>query len=288
MKNIKFLLFIIILIFSNVLLSQDMSSLSKSLISLEQHIDNKQFAKQFKKHKKNWELSCNQADSINDLITNINTLNKIFSDATLIEKGSEIISFNLNYIDICNKLLNFELNLFKDNLSFSKEELDDWKKNINQLIDAENKRVLILQEDLRNKISAEVKSEFNNLFLKVLEFSENKEIKEVSEIKFINANINITTDDDDISQYEINYNVNKDKELSKNLYALFIEEMKSNLPKQYKKTNLYDMNCLDRKMTVFEFQGEKFAETAKRSTISIGILKDNYNVFVYITEPVFR
>ena len=58
MKNIKFLLFIIILIFSNVLLSQDMSSLSKNLISLEQHIDNKQFKKQFKKHKKNWELSC--------------------------------------------------------------------------------------------------------------------------------------------------------------------------------------------------------------------------------------
>jgi hypothetical protein len=48
------------------------------------------------------------------------------------------------------------------------------------------------------------------------------------------------------------------------------------------------MNCLDRKMIVFEFQGEKFAETAKRSTISIGILKENYNVFVYITEPVFR
>jgi hypothetical protein len=288
MKNIKFLLFIIILIFSNVLLSQDMSSLSKNLISLEQHIDNKQFKKQFKKHKKNWELSCNQADSIINLIKNINILSKIFSDATLLEEGSEIIPFNFNYIDLCNQLLNLELNLFKDNLSFSKEELDEWKRNINQLIDAENKRILALQEYLRNKISAEVKSEFNNMFLKVLKFSENKEIKEVSEIKFINANINITTDNDDISQYEINYNVNKDKELSKNLHTLFIEEMKSNLPKQYKKTNLYDMNCLDRKMTVFEFQGEKFAETAKRSTISIGILKDNYNVFVYITEPVFR
>ena len=113
------------------------------------------------------------------------------------------------------------------------------------------------------------------------------EIK-VSEIKFINANNNITTDNDNISQYSINYNVNEDKEFSSQLYSYLIEAIKLNLSIQYNKTNLYDMKCLDRKMIVFEFQGEKFAETAKRSTLSIGILKENYNVFVYITEPVFR
>jgi len=285
MKNIKFLLFIIILIFSNVLLSQDVFSFSEHLISLEQHIDNKQFKKQFKKQKKTWELSCSQSVSVNDLIKNINILNEVFSNLT--SNNIEELS-NVNYVELCKYLLHLEMNLYKDNLSFSIEDLDDWKKDINELINIENKRLLALQEDIRNKIFEEVKSEFNNKFLKVLEFSKNKEIKEVSGIKFINANINITTDADDISQYEINYNVNKDKELSKYLYSLFIEEMKSNLPKQYNKTNLYDMKCLERKMTVFEFQGEKFAETAKQSTISIGILKDSYNVFVYITEPVFR
>jgi len=288
MKNIKFLLFIIILIFSNVLLSQDVFSLSEHLISLEQHIDNKQFKKQFKKHKKTWELSCSQADNVNDLIKNINILNKIFSDANLLEKSSEIIPFNFNYIDLCNQLLNLELNLFKDHLSFSKEELDDWKKNINQLVDAENKRLLVLQVVIRNKKLEQIKSDFINKFLKVFEYSENKEIIKVSEIKFINANNNITTDNDNISQYSINYNVNEDKEFSSQLYSYLIEAIKLNLSIQYNKTNLYDMKCLDRKMIVFEFQGEKFAETAKRSTLSIGILKENYNVFVYITEPVFR
>ena len=285
MKNIKFLIFIIILIFSNVLLSQDVFSFSEHLISLEQHIDNKQFKKQFKKQKKTWELSCSQSVNINELIKNINILNEAFSNLT--SNNIEELS-NVNYVELCKYLLHLEMTLYKDNLSFSINELNDWRKEINELIAIENKRLLALQENLRNKILKEVKYEFNNKFLKVLEFSENKEIKEVSEIKFINANINITTDADDISQYQINYNVNKDKDLSKHLYSLFIEEIKSNLPQQYKKTNLYDMKCHERKMIVYEFQGEKFAETAKRSTISIGILKDNYNVFVYITEPVFR
>ena len=67
-----------------------------------------------------------------------------------------------------------------------------------------------------------------------------------------------------------------------------VEIVEKNLPEGYKRGKMFSGEFLTGFKITFDFEGQKFADTAKRPVIEIGIDKVNFDVVLMIIEPLFK
>ncbi len=294
---------LVCIIFWSCFISQDIASLSNEIVQLEQNLHDKAFDKAWKKNRKSWEENCKNAKSTNELIAAFNQLSDVYSSSTgaVHYKMPEI-----KFTAFCKALIKFKGQLNKEHLNFSENEYSQWDNNINSIIDAENNRIkeeqLKLEEEkkLKNKqIIENMMVDFEKNYLLVLEGAKKGSFQNVrTDIGSKNkyglscvfqeaSESKIMVDEDDVYQFVLAYS-SEDKELSLELEKFIVSIIEKNLPEGFKKGAMFNGSYVSNSTTKYEFEGLKFAETAKRPSISIGVKKDDFQVDFTITEPLFK
>ncbi|GEM_PF-6248906 len=284
------------LLFVTIYMAQDISSLSKELLELEQHIQFKQFNKDWKKSKKSWEEKCSSSKSVADLVKLMNQLAGVYANS------SEKAQFNvpeLEYAPLCNALLNFKTQVSKEHLVFKDGSDKVWQDKVRSLIEKENKR---LEADKIKKDQELIESLMVGLeenYKKVLLGAEKGSFKEVRKqtsdklvfdllLDFNNAKESkIYVDEDDVYMFKLVYK-SGDEQLAEKIQEKIIGIIENNLPEGYKKGRMFSGEFLTGFKITYDFEGQKFADTAKHPLIEIGIDKVNFDVVLMITEPLFK
>jgi hypothetical protein len=51
---------------------------------------------------------------------------------------------------------------------------------------------------------------------------------------------------------------------------------------------MFDGSFVSSFLKVFDFQGQKFADTAKHPRVELGVRNDTYDVYFSVVEPLFK
>lgn len=102
--------------------------------------------------------------------------------------------------------------------------------------------------------------------------------------------IYITEDDEGLFEYVCYYNCGHFKDNATVLLDQLVGFVDGLKPEGFVKLDNVNIQYEDRKSYTFEFEGEKFADTGKKPTSTLGIVKEDdlYLAVVRITEPVFK
>ena len=287
---------IINLFFISFLIAQDISSLSNELLELEQHIQYKQFNKDWKKSKKSWEEKCINSKSVTDLVKLMNQFAGVYA------KSSNTPQFNfpdLEYYPLCNALINFKAQINENHLDFSEEEANKWEQKVKSLIDKEKAR-LEKEKNKRNQEFLEsLMVRFEENYLKVFSGAQKGSFKEVRKetadkqvfdllLDFKNAKESrIYVDEDDVYMFKLIFAAG-DEQLAERIQEKIIGIINKHLPESYKRGKMFSGEFLTGFKITYDFQGQKFADTAKHPLIELGIDKANFDVILMITEPLFK
>ena len=293
---------LICLFISNAFIGQDISIVSEKLIVLQQNIQSKSFDKAWKKNKKSWKEECSKALSIKELLLLFDQLAQVYSSETGTQtfKMDQVIesSDELRFTTFCEQLIRFEELITKDNI-YKPDDDDKWKNQLIQLIESENIRIEEEKSKKYKQIIANMTIGLEANYLKVFEGAkkgsfqnirtESSSSKEYGlNIKFNEASVSkILVDEDDVYQFMLVYPA-ADNELAHRIQETLISMVENNLPTGFKRGKMFNGEFLTGFVITFDFQGIKFAETAKHPTIEIGINKNNYNVSLMVIEPLFR
>jgi len=277
-------------------MAQDISSLSNELLELEQHIQFKQFNKDWKKSKKSWEEKCSNSTSVADLVKLMNQLAGVYANS------SEKAQFNvpeLEYASLCNALLNFKAQVSKEHLVFKDGSDKVWEDKVRSLIEKENKRLEAEKIKKDQELMESLMVGFEDNYQKVLSGAKKGSFKEVRKqtsnknvfdllLDFKNSKESkIYVDEDDVYMFKLVY-ASGDEQLAEKIQQQIIEIIENNLPESYKKGRMYSGEFLTGFKITYDFQGQKFADTAKHPLVEIGIDKANFDVVLMITEPLFK
>ena len=287
---------IINLLFVTIYMAQDISSLSNELLELEQHIQFKQFNKDWKKSKKSWEEKCSNSTSVADLVKLMNQLAGVYANS------SEKAQFNvpeLEYASLCNALLNFKAQVSKEHLVFKDGSDKVWEDKVRSLIEKENKRLeaekIKKDQELMESLMVGLEENYNKVLLGAKKGSFKELRKQTSNknvydllLDFKNSKESkIYVDEDDVYMFKLVY-ASGDEQLAEKIQQQIIEIIENNLPESYKKGRMYSGEFLTGFKITYDFQGQKFADTAKHPLVEIGIDKANFDVVLMITEPLFK
>ena len=282
--------------FLSVFVAQDISSLSNELLELEQHIQFKQFNKDWKKNKKTWEEKCDNTNTVPELIKLLNQLTGVYANS------SEKAQFNipeLEYAPLCNALINFKVQVSKEHLVFKNGSDKAWEDKVRSLIEKENKRLEAEKIKKHQELMGILMIDLEENYKKVLLGAEKGSFKEIRKqtsdknefdllLDFKNSKESkIYVDEDDVYMFKLVY-VSGDKQLAEKIQQQIVEIVEKNLPEGYKRGKMFSGEFLTGFKITFDFEGQKFADTAKRPVIEIGIDKVNFDVVLMIVEPLFK
>ena len=299
-KAIFFLLFSFLL---NVSFSQDVTSLSNQILTLQENINQKDFLKSWKKEKKNFEKECLNAKSDKQLIVLLNHLISTYNSST----NSAIFKIpDLRYDAFCNVLLNLIKQFPEESLSFSKVSLVKWESAVNELMVIEKVRYekeIELKEAVENKERLIVRDSILLLFQKnynlIFEGANRGSFNTIIEKNNSNkydvklsfgglATSYVIVDEDDVYQFKLFYNTSKDEKLANLIQEGIYNVINKNLPSGFKEGKMFEGNFVTSFVKIFDFQADKFADTAKHPGIELGTKKDSFEVYFSITEPLFK
>lgn len=284
------------LLFVTIYMAQDISSLSKELLELEQHIQFKQFNKDWKKSKKSWEEKCSNSKSVADLVKLMNQLAGVYANSS--EKPQYNVP-NLEYNPLCNALINFKVQINGDHLNFTGDEARLWDQKVKSLIDKEKARLgkekLKKDQELLESLMLGLEDNYKKVLIGAEKGSFKEVRKQTSDklvfdllLDFKNAKESkIYVDEDDVYVFKLVYE-SGDEQLAEKIQVKIIGIVENNLPDGYKKGRMFSGEFLTGFKITYDFEGQKFADTAKHPLIEIGIDKVNFDVILMITEPLFK
>ena len=298
-------IFCLLFFFSiNFSFTQDVSGLASQILTLEQNINHKDFVKSWKKKKNNFEKECKSAKSEKDLVALLNHLISTYNSST---KSSVFIIPDLRYDAFCNALLSLIKQFPEESLSFSEKSLDKWESEVNELMRIEKSRFekeSKLNEAIKDKERLKIKDSVVLLFEKnynlILEGANKGSFENVIEKNIANnkypvklsfgtlANCHVLVDEDNVYQFILFYNTSKDEKLANLIQKEIYNIINENLPIGFKESKMFEGNFITSFIKMFDFQAEKFADTAKHSSIELGVKKESFEVYFSITEPLFK
>jgi hypothetical protein len=304
MKFIKAIFCLLFFFNINFSFTQDVSGLASQILTLEQNINHKDFVKSWKKKKNNFEKECKSAISEKDLVTLLNHLISTYNSST---KSSIFIIPDLRYDAFCNALLSLIKQFPEESLSFSEKALDKWRSEVSELMRIEKSRFekeSKLNEAIKDKERLKIKDSVVLLFEKnynlILEGANKGSFEGVIEKSIANnkypvklsfgtlARCHVLVDEDDVYQFKLYYNTSKDEKLANQIQEGIYNVINKNLSIGFKESKMFEGNFVTSFMKIFDFQAEKFADTAKHPSIELGIKKDSFEVYFSIIEPLFK
>lgn len=290
-----------------VLNSAQLAVLKQNLLELEQNVYQKDFTKKWvKTTKKNWETKCAAANSIPELNELFNQFSDLFAQVTQFSMGNSDATDEAAFAEYLLKaksVLRAEY-IAKWNASLQNE----WENRLQKVVaegelQAKNKKQKEEGEKQLKRLTSitAVLKDFESNFKLVFEDSKKNSFKTLRSgavegvTKKSNATVNfsgashsiIELNENGILDFKIIFNCNDDEVLADKMAAELIKMIVSNIPTTYMQNNSMDAAYKNKNKFVFEFVGEKFSETAKNTTISIGIDAQTKNVILIVTEPVF-
>lgn len=283
--------------------SQDISLLGKHLVTLESNISNKAYLKTSKKEKKGWQKKCLTVDSLKDLVELTNVFVSNYNSST----GNSLFHFpDIEYLGYCNALYNLSTLIDKEDLSFNQQELKQWVEQLHVFEEQEKGRLKIineLEEQQRDKERLQavdsIRYYFENNYIKIINGAKKGSFSSIvgSDLgdKFSvsmyfgeNSQAYVTVDQDDVYQFFLYYTTNKDEKLAVLIEQEIVGIVSKNLDQGFKEGKKFDGNFSNNFIKIFDFQGQKFADTAKQPSIELGIQKKSYNVYFSVVEPLFK
>ena len=300
-KAIFCLLFFFCINFS---FTQDVSGLANQILTLEQNINHKDFVKSWKKKKNNFEKECKGAKSEKVLISLLNHLIATYNSST---NSSIFIIPDIRYDAFCNALLNLIKQFPEENLSYSEKSLGKWESEVNELMRIEKLRLekeSKFNEAVKDKERLKVKDSVVLLFEKnynlILEGANKGSFESIIGKNIVNnkypvklsfgtlANCHVLVDEDNVYQFILFYNTSKDEKLANLIQKEIYNIVNKNLPTGFNESKMFEGNFITSFMKIFDFQAEKFADTAKHPNIELGVKKESFEVYFSITEPLFK
>ena len=192
-------------------------------------------------------------------------------------------------------------------ISYSQKSLEKWESEVNELMRIEKSRFEKenkLNEAIKDKERLMVKDSVILLFEKnynlILESANKGSFESIIQKNIANnkypvklsfgalAKCHVLVDEDNVYQFILFYNTSKDEKLANLIQAGIYNVINKNLPTGFKESKMFEGNFITSFIKMFDFQAEKFADTAKRSSIELGVKKETFEVYFSITEPLFK
>jgi len=258
-----------------------------ALIDIERHAYHKKFSKKWAKTKKaDWEKSVESAGSIEELNKLFNEYSDLFAQSTSFSMGNSTAT---NEVEFVKYMMEVEGVLGED-------FVQDWSSEDRKIWQGDMEKFIVLEEEKKKKedqmarfqkMTAMVK-DFTKKFPTIWEDSKKNVFKNSTDVTIKGGSeIEITKDEYGVSSFNVFFDTEGDNEMAKKLMEEFIMVIEENVGEGYKAGNDMDPEYTGSMKKNYQFEGEKFSETAKKPTVAIGTLKDKAGVKVVITEPVF-
>lgn len=273
------------LILSIGICAQEMAK--KALLDIEQHVYDKKFSKKWKKMKQaDWEQSVQKAENIEELNKLFNEFSDLLAQSTSFSMGNASADTEVEFVEY---MLKVEGVLGDDFVSdWSADERKEWQGEMQEFVVKEKEKKKKADQMARfQKMTAMVK-DFTNKFPALWEDSKKNAFKSSTGLALNGATeIGISKDQYGVASFTVVYDTEGDEKMAEKLMDELIMIIEANVGEGYKMGNEMDAEFVGSLKKNYQFEGEKFAETAKRSTVSVGVLKDTPGVKLVITEPVF-
>lgn len=258
-----------------------------ALLELEAHVYHKKFSKKWEKLKKaDWEKSVLEAEGIEKLNVLFNEMSDLFAQSTSFSMGNAMAETEVEFVAY---IMEVEGVLSDD---FTKDWSDDlrkeWLGSLEEFLVLEKEKKKKEDQMLRfQKMTAMVK-DFTNKFPEVWADSKKNVFENTSGLTFNGGSaVTIEKDEYGVASYIVVFDTDGDEKLAKKLAEELMLAVADNVEEGYKEGNDMDPAYTGSMKKTYQFEGEKFVETAKKPTVEIGVLKENSAVKVVIIEPVF-
>ena len=300
MKTI--LSFLFFAFFSVAVFGQDqLKQYGELMIDMERYISSKPFTKIWKKKKGEWESKCSNAKELKDLEEALEELSLIIEETT---EGYEDVEVSGNdLVSFSSALSNYAKKLPADLiLKWTKGSRTNWEKKLKAISKGAER---LVRAERQKKVDKALEG-FEDTFVKVLEDSKkgsfansksgtatdaNGEKQIPTSVDFptgTNEIITITNDGDKINKFKVNFDVDGNQKMGEAMVKQMVTIVTKNMEAGYKVSASYDATYVTSQQKVFEFVGEKFADSAKKPTVFIGLLKDSSSILLIVTEPLFK
>ena len=278
------LLLIVTLIFN-----AQLKVVNNALLEIEQNVYEKSFSKKWKKNKqKDWEAKCTEAKDVETLNTLFNEYSDLLAQSINFSMGNSDATTELEF---ASYLLRVEGTLSSDlTEKWNVEERTKWKSQLSSFVAEEAQKEK--EEDLMRKfhiVTGIVKSFENNFPIVWADAKKNqfKSINLSAPIFKGGSDEVIKEDSYGVKSFSVFFDTEGDTQMAVKVLIEMQLIITSQLETGYNKTNKHDVEFNSNNKYIYQFEGEKFSETAKRPTITIGAQKDKPGVYLEITEPVF-
>lgn len=271
---------------------------NQALLELEQNIFEKQFSKKWKKLKQSeWEQKCKEVKSISEISELFNTYSDLMAQTNSFSLGNFDGTTELEFVQY---LLKVEGTLPTDyTATWNAESRTNWKESLQKFVDVQDKKqkeeVLMARFQKVSKTVSSFEKEFpkiwedskKNAFKNLLKGDLNTQTNNTN-VELSNAqNVIIYIGEYNVKSFTITYDTEGDDKLPEKLIEELEAIIMTNAGTGYKKGNEMDPKFINSNKKAIQFEGEKFAETAKKPTVTIGVTKDYKEIIVTVTEPVF-
>lgn len=294
---LKFFCAFIFLVFFVEKIEAQTEVLYSSLVELEQNIYQKQFSKRWAKLKQaDWEAKCKGAKTVEEYNVLFNEYSDLLAQTSSFSLGN---SYATNEVEFAQYLLSVDSVIPSDLIkSWDLEEKEAWRSRLNTFIsDKESKLMELALMEQTNFLNG-VLEDFEYRFSEIFEDSKKNSFKNVDTFiiqwppiyptDFIGGSgETIRSDEYGIKSFTVFFDARDNIETALVMLGKMTKTIEELVPEGYEKINETDTQFLDRTKFVFRYEGEKFNETAKQPTVTIGIHNNPIGIQMIITEPIF-
>lgn len=266
------------------------------LVDIEKSIDKKAMSKAWKKRQAEWEEETVSVSSQEELNKLSDELMSNFSPKMIPSGSVPKLKFTGDYQQYGKDLSRFAMALPQDVSTLNKS---DFKTTVLAVGDEFKQKEL---EARANKLKAEVKPDFTNVFQLVFEDSKKGSFSKIADSKIdeamysVRKKMNLSTkaqiliDEEKIFTYKTEVELTEDLNTAKAILKDMIAIINAQTPSEYVESEWIDESYVDRTIYQYELEAEIFSVTAKKPTVAIGLVKKGllYYVVWSVTEPVFK
>ncbi len=266
------------------------------LVEIEQSINPKAMNKTWKKRQSSWEEEVQTVSSTDELNKLAEEFTSNLSSKMIPVESMPKLNHSGDYEAYGKSLVNFASALPQDATTINKP---DFRTNV---IAAGNDFKMAEMKVKANKLKAEIKPDFVNVFQIVFEDAKKGSFSKVADAKIdettfsvrkkmnLATKAKITIDEEKIYTYQTDVELTDDLQTAKSILKDMIAAILSNTPDEYIESEWIDEAYVDRTIYQYEFEAEIFSVTAKKPTVAIGLVKKGllYYVVWSVTEPVFK
>jgi hypothetical protein len=259
----------------------------EALIELQANFYEKKFSKKWEKKKQaEWEAICADALTMDELNKSFNEWSDMMAQTISFSMGNSDFQTELEFIEYLLKVEETIPSEYKSN--WAEEDQVYWREGLTDFIAAENEKKKKADQMARFQKMTGIVKDFSNKFPTLWEDSKKNAFanSEGASVKG-GSDIQITKDQYGVASFSVFFDTDGDAQMAKKLMEELMTIIEENVGDGYQQGNDMDASYTGSIKKTYQFEGEKFAETAKKPTVEIGTLKDTPGVMVVITEPVF-